>query len=381
MWPNGAFWADGQTGRRADTELQIECRSLCTLHSGLCIRDGVGGGGVTARREVPLSGDTFAWVHSELSDIKSRLAVLQQATDQSRAIATDAAETAHSVRAKIDLFDGQDIAISHLQDDMRAMRDQLARSQEDVNSLRQSREEVERRIQAQGEAVRQDKNDVGRKFVELERAIEETYDRFPPLEDHARRALEALAQLGMRIEGAEQGRGEIVTMQSRAQTALSRIDQEIQRLSGALAGLQREDEVQRERVVSSLEALRRLESEVEGLRQETNRISRLDDRLELVQAERTRHNERLIEVASELNKIDGRLNALDEHSALIEARIASYQNELAKMRERILVDRETIQGYLHGLNDMASELRKREIVALEKEIRDIRGRGLEFSDE
>jgi chromosome segregation ATPase len=336
---------------------------------------------MTARREVPLPGDTMAWVHSELSEIKSRLALVQQAAEQSRAVSADAADTAHQLRAQIDTFDGHDIAISHLQDDMRAMRELLARAQEDVNSLRQSREEAERRIQAQSEAARQDKNDAGRRFGEIERQIELTQERFSPLDEYSRRNLEAIAQLAMRIEGAEAGRGEIVTMQSRAQTALSRIEQEIQRLTGAHAGLQREDDVQRERVGSALEALRRLESEVEALRQESNRISRLDDRLELVQAERTRHNERLIEVSAELNKIDSRLNALDEHSALIEARIAGYQAELARLRERILQDREQIAGYLHGLSDLASDLRKRHIVALEKEIRDIRGRALEFNDE
>jgi chromosome segregation ATPase len=336
---------------------------------------------MTTRREVPLTGDTFAWVHSELSEIKSRLAVVQQAAEQSRSLATDAVETTHRVQTALDTFDGQDIAISHLQDDMRSLRDQLARAQEDVNSLRQTREEMERQIQAESERARQDKNEAGRRFGELEHQIVQTQERFSGAEEHTRRNLESIAQLAMRIEGAEAGRSEIISMQSRAQTTLSRVDQEIQRLTGALVNLQREDEVQRERSSSALEALRRLESEVEAVHQETNRISRLDDRLELVQAERTRHNERLIEVTAELNKVDGRLNALDERTALIEARILSYQDDVRKLREKLLVDREQIQLYLHGLTDLASDLRKRQIVALEKEIRDLRGRALDFDEE
>jgi chromosome segregation ATPase len=336
---------------------------------------------MTARREVPLTGDTFAWVHSELSELKSKLAVVQQAADQSRAIATDAADTAHQVQSQLDTFDGQDIAISHLQDDMRSMRDLLVRAQEDINSLRQTREEMERRIQIESEKTRQDKNDAGKRFGELERAVESTIERFSGGEEHTRRNLEAIAQLAMRIEGAEAGRTEIISIQSRTQSALSRVDQEIQRLTATLANLQREDEVQRERSTSALEALRRLESEIEAMHQETNRISRLDDRLELVQAERTRHNERLLEITAELNQVDGRLNALDERTALIEARISGYQDDLRKLRERMLQDREQIQAYVHSLTDLASDMRKRHVVALEKEIRDLRSRALDFAEE
>jgi chromosome segregation ATPase len=336
---------------------------------------------MTTKREVPFSGDTFAWVHSELSELKSKLAMVHQAAEQSRSISTDAAESAHQLRTRIEQFDGQDIAISHIQDDMRSMREQLARAQEDINSLRTTREEMERRIQAESERARQDKNEAGRRFGELERHVEAAYDRYSSVEEHTRRNLEAISQLAMRVEAAEGGRTEFATMQSRALAAISRIDQEIQRLGASLVALQREDDVQRERSTSALEVLRRLETEVEAVRAETNRISRLDDRLELVQAERTRHNERLIEVSAELNKVDGRLNTLDERAALIEARIVNYQDELRGLRERLRDDRERIQQYLHGLNDLATDLRKRQIVGIEKEIRDIRGRALDFAEE
>jgi hypothetical protein len=61
--------------------------------------------------------------------------------------------------------------------------------------------------------------------------------------------------------------------------------------------------------------------------------------------------------------------------------MASYQDDLRKLRERLLQDREQIQAYLQGLTDLASDLRKRQIVALEKEIRDLRGRALDFAEE
>jgi hypothetical protein len=308
---------------------------------------------MTARREVPLTGDTLAWVHTELSEIKSRLALVQQAAEQSRAVATDAADTAHQLRAQIDTFDGHDIAISHLQDDMRAMRELLMRAQEDVNSLRQSREEAERRIQAQSEVARQDKNDAGRRFGEIERQLEMTQERFSPLEEYSRRNLEAIAQLAMRIEGAEAGRGEIVTMQSRAQTALSHIEQEIQRLTGAHAGLQREDDVRQS--VTRPRSAQAPRSRT--LRQEATSAGWMTA-WNWCSGTHARHRTP--------NRGLGRCSKSIAASSTDD--IPPIDTSPLRPATRLRAeDREEI-GLPARLSDLASDLRKRQIVALEKEI-------------
>jgi hypothetical protein len=47
---------------------------------------------MTTRREVPLTGDALAWMHTEVSEIKARLALVAQAADQSRIVASNASE-------------------------------------------------------------------------------------------------------------------------------------------------------------------------------------------------------------------------------------------------------------------------------------------------
>src|SRR3954451_25395971 len=103
---------------------------------------------MTARREVPFTGDVTAWVHNELSELKSRMALVQQAAEQSRAVASDAADTANSARMRFDQIDAVAGTITHIQDDQRALRDMITRTQEDIHSLRQSREEAERKALA-----------------------------------------------------------------------------------------------------------------------------------------------------------------------------------------------------------------------------------------
>ncbi|HEU0075110.1 MAG TPA: hypothetical protein VFS30_13990 [Dehalococcoidia bacterium] len=336
---------------------------------------------MTTRREVPLNADTLAWVHSEIMDLKARMGIVQQAAEQSRNLATDAADTSHQLRTAFSQFDGIPPALHHVQDDLRTVRELLARAQDDIHSLRQSREEAERQDALESERLRQERNDVGRHFTDLERHVEHWEERLEGAEEHTRRTLETQSQLTMRLETLETILSESDSAQSRASSTLSRIDQELQRISSLALQLQGEDNSQRERINSNVEMLRRLESDLEALRAEANKISRIDDRLELVQAERTRHNERLNDVAEELAHIDERLNQGDERASLLEARINSFQDELTRTRQGLEHEHENLANYLGGLRDLEADIRKRQIVALEKEIRDIRGRAFDTAQE
>lgn len=336
---------------------------------------------MTTRREVPINADTMAWVHSELMELKARMNIVQQAAEQSRNVATDAADTSHQLRTAIGQFDGIVPALQHLQDDFRTIRELLARAQDDIHSLRQSREEAERQDALDSERLRQERNEIGRRFTDVERHIEHWQERLEGAEEHSRRTLEMQSQLTMRLETIETLLSENDSAQSRASSTLSRIDQELQRISSAVLQLQSEDNTQRERITSNVEMLRRLEIDLEAVRTETNKISRIDDRLELVQAERTRHNERLTEITEELAHFDDRLNQGDERASLLDARMTSYQDDLAGLRRGLEDEHERLAKYLGGLRDLEADIRKRQIVALEKEIRDIRGRAFDTAQE
>ena len=335
---------------------------------------------MTMRREVPFTGDVTAWIHNEVSDLKAKLALVQQAAEQSRNVASEAAEAANSSRIRFDQIDSLGLTTAHMQDDLRVLRDMIARTQEDIHVLRQGREEMERRLLADQERIRQDRNDNAHHFSDLERQIEGWREQLTAAEEHNRRNLEMAAQLTMRMETIESQHTDTVTQQSRFQTHIARIDQELARLSATAIMLTRADDEQRERSSSALEALRRTESEIEAIRTDTNRYSRIQDRLELVQAERTRHNERLGEVAQELHKIDERLNSHDEHEQLIEARIAGYQVGITAVNQRLQAALEKISAYLHSVSEVEGDMRKRQIIALEKEIRDVRSRALTFDE-
>jgi len=336
---------------------------------------------VTARRQVPLTGDTLAWVHSELAEIKSRLAVVQQAVEQSRGLASDAAEKASSLRSKVEQAESHGAAIVHLQEELRLVRDQLARSHDDINSLRQSREEGERRDLADSERQRKELNDLTRRLAETQRQVETALERMAGIEEHGRRNLELASQLALKIDALETEREAAETRNTRLQTTLSRMDQEVTRLNAAIPDLHRENEARKEREESITEMLRRLESELDAMRTKVGQISRIDDRLELVQAERSRHGERLNELTSEVDLLKTGLDAQAERSALVDARIAGYQDEVRALHQKLLAFRDELGRYMHSAAGQESDFRKRQMAALEKEIRDLRSRALNFPDE
>src|SRR6185295_4587469 len=131
-------------------------------------------------------------------------------------LATDAADKANQVRTRLEQFDGQDMAIAHLQDDLHSLRELLIRAQDDIHSLRQSREEVERRALADAERVRQDKNELGRRFGEVERQIDSWQEHLAGAEEHNRRNLETMAQLGLRLDALASQYADTDSLQSRA---------------------------------------------------------------------------------------------------------------------------------------------------------------------
>lgn len=336
---------------------------------------------MTTRREVPLTGDTLAWVHSELSDIKARLSIVQQAAEQSRALATDASEKAHSIRTKADQLDNHAVALFQFQEELRLMRDQLLRAHDDISSLRQTRDEAERRAIADSDRQLQDRNEIGKRFGELQKQIDAWQDRVTSFEEQNRRNLETASQLTMRLEALENDKDDMDVRQARVQAALSRVDQDINRLSSTISPLQREDEVNRERVASLAEMLRRVEADLDAVKAQTSRVDRMHDRVELIQAERTRHGERLNELTLAMEEVKTAFNEQAERLTLAETKMSTYLAELKKVDERMTSTREQIAMHVRSIADLQADFRKRQIAALEKESRELRSHGISFAEE
>src|SRR5205807_6311217 len=128
------------------------------------------------------------------------------------------------------------------------------------------REEIERRVSADAERERQELNDLGRHFTDFQRQIDGWQERVSGYEEINRKNLEVAAQLQVRLESLQSETSEIDALHARVHSTLSRMDEELRRVSSALPDLHREDLAQKERFQSLAERLSRLEGEFEALR-------------------------------------------------------------------------------------------------------------------
>ncbi len=159
-----------------------------------------GGRAVTTQREVPFTGDTLGWVHSEIAEIKSKLALAQQAhrpgprgrvrrLGQSEPSCAPAWTRSRPRRRRC----------CTCRTSCKLVREQLTRVHDDIHSLRTSREEVERRLFAEAERERQEKNDSTKRFGEMQRQIDAWQERFGSVEERNRH------QSGDRVADSGQG--------------------------------------------------------------------------------------------------------------------------------------------------------------------------------
>ena len=263
------------------------------------------GRAVTTRREVPLNGDTLAWVHSEISEIKSRLAVVQQAAEQSRDLATDAAETSHQaahrprpVRRPRHRHTAPPGRPAH-----RCASCSPAPRTTSTPCARAARRSSAA-SSATPSACARTRNEIGRHFSDIERA-----DRALAGAPRRRRGAQppqpgdaspARACASKTLENA--------IAAARTTAAVARQFDPQPHGPGAAAHLRRRARpAERRRHPARAHQQQRRKCYAASKPRskpcaaETNRITRIDDRLELVQAERTRHNERLNEITAELD--------------------------------------------------------------------------------
>ena len=70
----------------------------------------------------------------------------------------------------------------------------------------------------------------------------------------------------------------------------------------------------------------------------------------------------------------------DEHNQLIDARIGGHQNDVNGLSQRVTESLDKVSAYLHSMAELEGDIRKRQIIALEKEIRDVRSKSLTFDE-
>jgi chromosome segregation ATPase len=301
--------------------------------------------------------------------------------DQTQAMALDVSEKMHQQESTIADLASQGSAIVPLQEEMRQLKEVLARLQEQQVNARGQLEETVRQRMTEAERGRVEVADLRRRLEDLERQVEGWLDRQSGVEDSARRYQEGIALASARAESMEQRLGALEGRASRNHEATNRIDQEISRIDAAIQGLEREDDLQSERARVALEAARRVEAEVESERRDLRALTELSERMELLKVERQRMEDRLAQVEENANELRGLLAHQEQLLSVLDGRTQGYLGRLESLREEILRHRQEFVEHLLKLSGGQEQLKRRQIEELEREIKELKHHAVGLTEE
>jgi chromosome segregation ATPase len=333
------------------------------------------------REDPSQSISTLAWLQDQFHLLKAQLGKVQHQTDQTQAMALDVSEKMRQQEATIADLASQASALVSLQEDMRQLKDVLARLQEEQVQARGHLEETSRQRLTEAERGRVEVTDQRRRQEDLERQVEAWLDRQSGMEDAARRYQEGLALANARAESMEQRLENLEGRASRNLEATNRIDQEISRIDAAIQGLEREDDLQAERARVALEAARRVEADVESERRDLRALTELSERTELLKVERQRLDDRLAQAEENISELRGLLGHQEQLLSVLDGRTQGYLGRLEALREEILRHRQQFVEHLLKLSSGQERLKRRQIEELEREIKELKQHAVGLTEE
>jgi len=333
------------------------------------------------REDASQSISTLAWLQDQFHLLKAQLGKVQHQTDQTQAMALDVAEKMRQQEATVAELASQASATVPLQEEIRQLKDVLARLQEQQVQARGQLEETIRQRLSEAERGRVEVGDLCRRLEDLERHVESWLDRQSGIEDAARRYQEGIALANARSESMDQRLENLEGRASRNLEATNRIDQEISRIDAAIQGLEREDDLQSERARVALEAARRVEADVESERRDLRALAELSERLELLKVERQRLEDRLAQVEENVNELRGLLAHQEQLLGVLDGRTQGYLGRLESLREEIMRHRQQFVEHLLKLSSGQERLKRRQIEELEREIKELKQHAVGLTEE
>lgn len=331
--------------------------------------------------ERPEGISTLAWLQDEVHLVKAQLAKIQHQMDQTQALVLDIVDKVRQGEAAVSALAGQMTSTSQFQEELRQVRDATARLQEQLAQGRSQVEEVVRQRLAEAERERVERSDLMRRLVESERDVETWRERQTGVEQAVRHAQEGVTLLTLRQENAEHRLESIEDKASRSVEASKRIDNELSRVEAALQELQREDEVQAERARVALEAARRLEGDLDGQKGFLDALARLDEKVELLRAERQRLDDRGSQHEETIEDLRGQMERQGQLLSLLDGRTQGLQGRVEALREDIHSSRQQITEHLKVLSYGQERVKRRQIDELEREIKELRQHAIDIPEE
>ena len=316
--------------------------------------------------------ESISWLYNQVNDLKGQIARFQQQGEQTQAAVLDVNEKLRDAEGRIREIVAKTMGLPTMQEQMRQLSGLLDRIQDAEVLIDTKFELLERTTGEERTRDQAEKNDLFRRVQDLERRAENIAERQSSVDDAHRRFQEEVSRSYLQYQGLN---GRIETVEGRTGRnieAITRLEQEHAELESAVRALRREDDVLAERARLAHEVAQRVEGELQAQQEEYRVIPLIQERVELLRAERQRLEDRTSRLEETLTDGITRLERQEEVTAQIDARMKANDGRIDQVHSTTLEFRRSMYDQLLKLNQMIERMKRRQVEELERDIKDLR---------
>ena len=325
--------------------------------------------------------DAVNWLQDQVSQLKAQIARVTQQGDQTQAAVLDVNEKFRDAEGKLREVSGRTLGLPGMMEQLRALSGLLDRIQ-DAEVLIDTKFEVLERTSA--EALGRDqseKNDLYRRVQDLERKAEGVAERQAAADESIRRYQDEVARSHLLYQGLNQRMESVESKTGRNLDAIVRIEQAQAEAEQAIRALRREDDVLAERARLAHEVAARLETELHAQQEEYRVLPPLQERVELLRAERQRLEDRTSRNDEMIEDAITRLEREEDFTAHVDTRMKTFEARVDHVHNVTLDVRRSLSEQLLKLNQILERMKRREVDEIERQVKELRVQATQLKNE
>jgi chromosome segregation ATPase len=316
--------------------------------------------------------DAVAWLHEQVTQLKTQVGRMTQQGDQTQAAILDVNEKLRDAEARLREIGAKTVGLPVMQDQLRQLAGLMERIQ-DAEVLIDTKFEMIERLNHDAQGRDQsEKNDLYRRVQELERRAEGLGERQAMVDDALRRFQDEVSRSHLQYQGINQRLESVESKTGRNVDAVNRLEQTHSETEQGIRALRREDDVLAERVRLAHEVAGRLETDMHAQQEEYRVLPLLTERVELLRAERQRLEDRASRLEESLEDARTRLEREEDFTAHVDVRIKTFEARLDHVHSSTLDYRRTLNEHLLKMNQMLERMKRREVEEIERQVKELR---------
>jgi len=316
--------------------------------------------------------DALSWLQNEMVQSKSHLAKLYQQGDQVQAAIADLNEKLRDMEGRLREFGAKVVGLPQMAEQVRQLAGLLDRIQDTEVLIDTKFEMLERTLGEERTRDQAEKNDLYRRTQDLERRAELLHERQSALDENVRRVQEEIGRTHVQGQSVGQRLDALETKAARSLDAITRIEQTHGDIEAAIRALRREDDVLAERARLAHEIAARLEAELHQESEELRVLPLLQERVELLRAERQRLEDRTSRAEEQIADLQTRVEREEDVTAHVDVRLRAQESRVDHVHASTLDYRRMLNEQLLKMNQLLERMRRREAEELERQAKELR---------